>query len=187
MNTDQKANPVDRITTGLNSRVILYGIIILLTVGAGYLLYRNWQLARQVTAERDTLYIKAQNNQLDSDRQQLMFGMKTLAWAVGYALAQNKEGEINAYFNTLVRDRGVKEMLLVDPSGTVRISTNKKNQGIPFANRFPANLLQQDEVYFTNQEFYQLSAPVMAPDKRLGTLVMIYTPAPILPDLSTDK
>lgn len=190
MNTDQHAkpaNPVDRRTTGLNSRVILYGVIILLIGGAGYLLYRNWQLTRQVTAERNTLYTTAQNNQLASDRQQLMFGMKTFAWAVGNALGQGKESEINAYFNALVKDRGVKEMLLVDPTGNVKISTNKKNQGIPFADRFPANLLQQEDVYFNKQEAYQLSAPVMAPGKRLGTLVMIYTPTPVLPDLTTDN
>lgn len=29
---------------------------------------------------------------------------------------------------------------------------------------------------------YELSAPVTSPNKRLGTLIMFYKPAPILPD-----
>ncbi len=105
--------------------------------------------------------------------------------AVRNAMRQNKPGEINEYVNTLVKDRGVKEVLLVDSTGKVIISTNKKNQGSLFAGRLPAYLLQQQDVYFSAKTPYQLSAPVTAPDRRLGTLVMFYTPAPILPADST--
>ena len=121
-------------------------------------------------------------NQLANDQQQLLFGMKTFVWAVRNALLQNKPGEINEYFNTLVKDRGIKEMLLVDPAGNVTISTNKKNQGISFASRFPVYLLQQQGVYFKDNAPYELSAPVTSPNKRLGTLVLFYTPASLLPD-----
>ena len=171
--------------SGLDPRVVLYGLIALLLAGAGYLLFRNWQLTKQMEQDRTAVRQTVAQNQLANDRQQLTFGMKAFVWAVRNATLQNKPGEINEYFNTLVKDRGVKEVLLIDPAGKVTISTNRKNQGIRFADRFPAYLLQQPGIYFNDKRPYELSAPVTAPDRRLGTLVMFYTPAPVLPADST--
>lgn len=161
---------------------ILYGVIVLLLFGGAYLLYKNTQSNKEFAQERSQMRTAVQKNQLQNDRQQLTFGMKTFAWAVRNSLLQNKSGEINEYFNTLVKDRGIKEMLLVGDDGNVMISTNKKNQGIAFTDRFPGYLLQREEVYFSDKIPYELSAPITAPNKRLGTLVMFYSPAPILPD-----
>ncbi|WP_460972918.1 hypothetical protein [Spirosoma migulaei] len=167
--------------------LVLYGVLILLVLGLGYLLYKNTQLTKDYTQEREALRSSVQTNQRAVDRQQLMFGMKTFVWAVRNALLQNKPGEINEYFNTLVKDKGVLEVLLVDPAGKVTISTNKKNQGIGFASRFPTYLLQQQDVYFNDKTPYELSAPVTGPNKRLGTLVMFYKPTPILTDSTTKR
>ena len=182
-NTNYSTN---RSASGLNPLYVLYGLIAGLAIVVGYLLYRNYRLNDHFEQERTTLRATVRQNQLASDRQQLTFGMKTFAWAVRNALIQNKPGEINEYFNTLVKDRGIKEMLLVDPAGKVTISTNKKNQGIRFADRFPVYLLQQQGVYFNDKRPYELSGPVTEPNKRLGTLVMFYTPAPVLPDSLTN-
>ena len=151
----------------LNPNVMLYGIIIFLLVGAGYLLYRNGQSTQRMEQQRTALLQTVRQNQLTNDRQQLTFGMKTFVWAVRNALLQNKAGEINEYFNTLVKDRGIKEMLLVDAAGKVTLSTSRKNQGIRFAERFPAYLLQQPDVYFNGKRPYELSAPVNSPNRRL--------------------
>ncbi len=165
-----------------NNTSIFYGIIAVLVVLAGYLVYRNYDQRKAFGIERTGLESTVRQRQLANDKQQLTFGMKTFAWAVRNALIQNKPGEINEYFNTLVKDRGIKEMLLVDDAGTVLISTNKKNQGIAFTSRFAGELLQREDVYFADKRPYELSAPVTAPNKRLGTLVMFYNPSPILPD-----
>ena len=161
---------------------VFYGVIAALVLLAGYLIYRNYAQSKAFDDERTRVRAAVRQNQLANDRQQLTFGMKTFTWAVRNAMIQNKPGEINEYFNTLVKDRGIKEMLLVDEAGTVLISTNKKNQGISFASRFPDELLRQADVYFADKRPYELSAPITAPNKRLGTLIMFYTPAPILPD-----
>ncbi|QJW92432.1 hypothetical protein HNV11_20190 [Spirosoma taeanense] len=167
--------------------VVLYGVIILfLGIGVGYLLYRNWKIGEEFENERTTLRTTVQQNQLANDKQQLMFSMKTFGWAVRNSLLQNKPGEINEYFNTLVKDRGVREVLLVDPKGRVTISTNKKNQGVQFAERFPAYLLQQETIYFGDKRPYELSAPITGPNQRLGTLVMFYNPASLLPASPTN-
>ena len=73
-------------------------------------------------------------------------------------------------------------MLLVEPAGQVTISTNKKNQGISFASRFPDYLLQQQDVYFKANAPHELSAPVTSPNKRVATLVKFYMPASLVPD-----
>ncbi|GAB4024611.1 hypothetical protein GCM10028773_47540 [Spirosoma koreense] len=153
----------------------------------GYLLYKNTQIARQADRERNTLRASIGNNQIALDRQQLTFGMKTFVWAVRNAMLHNKSGEINEYFTTLVKDRGVQEVLLVDPSGKVTLSTNRKNQGILFVSRFPGYLLQQQDVYFNDKNPYELSAPVTGPNKRLGTLVMFYKPASLLPKVPVSQ
>lgn len=161
---------------------VFYGITAALVLLASYLIYRNYEQNKVFDRERLALRTTVRQRQLANDKQQLLFGMKTFTWAVRNAMIQNKPGEINEYFNTLVKDRGIKEMLLVDETGTVLISTNKKNQGILFTSRFPGDLLQREDVYFADKRPYELSAPVTAPSKRLGTLVMFYNPAPILPD-----
>ncbi len=167
-----------------NSKLIfiLYGVIALLLFGGAYLLYKNTQISKEVAQERSEMRATVRKNQLQNDQQQLTFGMKTFAWAVRNSLLQNKPGEVNEYFNTLVKDRGIKEMLLVGNDGNVLISTNKKNQGIAFTDRFPGYLLQREEVYFDDKTPYELSAPITGPNQRLGTLVMFYSPAPMLPD-----
>ncbi|GAB3641970.1 hypothetical protein [Spirosoma arcticum] len=178
----QTTHPTTSSQPVLDLKVLLYGIIVFLLAGAGYLLYRNGQSTQRMEQQRTALLQTVRQNQLTNDRQQLTFGMKTFVWAVRNALLQNKAGEINEYFNTLVKDRGIKEMLLVDAAGKVTISTNKKNQGIRFAERFPAYLLQRQDVYFNRKLPYELSAPVTSPNGRLGTLVMFYTPTSVLPD-----
>lgn len=172
-------------TSNSKLTIILYSVVALLILVVGYLLYQNVQNNREFSEERSEMRTMVQKKQLAIDQQQLTFGMKTFVWAVRNALLQNKPGEINEYFNSLVRDRGVKEMLLVDPAGKVTISTNKKNQGIVFASRFPEYLLQQQGVYVNSKTPYELSAPVMSTNQRLGTLVMFYTPTPIFPDSLT--
>ena len=181
MATDKRTRHANA-THESNVQYILYGVIGLLVLGIGYLLYRNTALTNEFERERSSLRGTVRKNQLANDRQQLLFGMKTFVWAVRNALLQNKPGEINEYFNTLVKDRGIKEMLLVDPAGNVTISTNKKNQGISFASRFPDYLLLHQDVYFKANAPYEFSAPVTSPNKRLGTLVMFYMPASLVPD-----
>lgn len=171
----------------LDPKNVLYIAIILLGIGCAYLLYKNWQLKKEFAHQRNMTRVTAQNNQLSANQQQLTFGMKTFVWAVRNAMLQNKSGEINEYFNTLIQDKGVQEMLLVDPTGKVTLSTNKKSQGIAFASRFPAYLLQKEDIYFNNKAVYELSAPVTAPNKRLGTLVLFYKPTPVLPVPATNE
>lgn len=182
MTTQQPNNPTT-VTSRLNldPKNVLYGVIIILVIGCSYLLFRNWQLKNQFTHESNMLRITAQNNQAIIDQQQLTFGIKTFSWAVRNALLQNKPGEISEYFNELVQHKGVQEMLLVDPAGKVTLSTNKKNQGIMFSTRFPSYLLRKEDVYFNRKAVYELSAPVTAPNKRLGTLVMFYKPTVVMP------
>lgn len=184
MATDTHINQKN-ISPNNTRRLILYIVIGLLVIGAGYLLYRNVQLSRQAEQQQQLVERTVLEKQLVNDRQQLIFTMKAFSWAIRNALLQNKPGEINDYFNTLVKDRGVQELLLIDEAGKVTVSTNKKNQGIGFASRFPAYLLQKQEVFFDNRNPYVLSAPIVGPDKRLGTLVMFYKPAGMLPDSLT--
>ncbi len=66
----------------LDPNVMLYGIIIFLLAGAGYLLYRNGQSTQRMEQQRTALLQTVRQNQLTNDRQQLTFGMKTFVWAV---------------------------------------------------------------------------------------------------------
>ena len=179
MKADAQSTPVQQHIRRHVGPYLLAGILLL---GSLYLIFRNYRLTEQFKNERQSLIREVQTNQLINDRRQLLLSMKTFVWAVRNAMLQNKSGEINEYFNTLVQNQGVREVLLVDPTGKVTLSTNKKNQGAIFADHFPAALIQQEDVYFTNQQPYQLSAPITSPNKRLGTLVMIYAPTSLFPD-----
>ena len=71
---------------------ILYGVIVLLLVGGAYLLYKNAQLNKGFVQERSEMQAMVRKNQLQNDRQQLTFGMKTFAWAVRNCTAAKQTG-----------------------------------------------------------------------------------------------
>ncbi|MGF7218663.1 hypothetical protein GGR92_004842 [Spirosoma lacussanchae] len=150
-----------------------------------YMVFRNYQLKQLYEKQTQAMRWRVRTNQLSNDRSQLMFGMTTFGWAVGKSLTQNKNDEVNEYFNKLVKTKGVQEVLLVNPAGNVLLSTNKKNQGIRFSSLYPAYLLEQNDTYFNSKVPYELSTPVVTSANRLGTLVMFFSPASIMPDSLT--
>jgi hypothetical protein len=138
-------------------------------------LVRNGQQRRQAEADRQTYRAEVRQRMVARDRQQLRLTAQALAWAVSNALIREQTDDINSRFNALIRERGLKELLLVDPAGTVTVSTNKKSEGAPFAARYPAELLQTNELLLTERNNqYEVAAPVQSLERRLGTLVLVY-------------
>lgn len=152
-----------------------YALAAVLAVVLVVVLFRNSQRERAAETRQQTLREEARQFVGTRDQQQLALTTRALAWAVSNALLREKSDEINNRFNALVREKGVRELLLVDPAGTVTLSTNKKNQGTAFTGRYPAALLGQPDLQVSVRNGqYELSAPVMSLEKRLGTVVLVY-------------
>ena len=106
-----------------------YTLAALLVFVLIYTLIRQNQYERQAEATQQATRTAVRQFVTARDRQQLDLTTRTLAWAVSNALLREKSDEINNRFNALVQVRGVRELLLIDPTGRVTLSTNKKNQG----------------------------------------------------------
>ncbi|GAA4400639.1 hypothetical protein GCM10023187_14040 [Nibrella viscosa] len=163
---------------------VLAGVLLL---GLLYMIYRNWQLNKQWDDERKAMAQQVRTGQVENDRHTLTLMLKSLAWAMQNVMTRNpsstyNQSDINQYFNSLIQEKGVRELLLVGPNGSVILSTNKKNQNVPVTDRYPATLIQQPDAYFQNAgDTYRLSVPIMSLDNRLGTVIMIYKPVNLMP------
>ncbi len=106
--------------------------------------------------------------------------MKPLVWAVRSALIRKNDDEIAQYFYELVQEEAIREVLLVNIDGQVTVSTNKKNENQPFKNIYPqANLGVNKVTFVAKEKTFQMIAPVLALDQKLGTLFIEMERAPL--------
>ncbi|MCF8246037.1 MAG: hypothetical protein K9J37_04380 [Saprospiraceae bacterium] len=108
-------------------------------------------------------------------KEQLTLLQKTFVWAVRSALIRDNLDEVNQYFNELIKEKDVKEIVLAGREGNILVSTNKKHEGKPFKDFYPEVMLQGSDVFFQqDSSFYQVSAPVLSLNTKMGTLFVLY-------------
>jgi C4-dicarboxylate-specific signal transduction histidine kinase len=165
----------NRISEGFKANKWAYIIAGLLIVCCLYLLISKFLDSRR---HEQTIHNMQEQSELIvrmNAQKQLTLMVKTFVWAVRSAQIRDNIDEVNQYFNELVKEPNIKEIVLADNKGTVLAATNKKHEGKAFGDLFPAALLRQNDVFFTQQDsVYQVAAPVMALNNKLGTLLILY-------------
>lgn len=108
---------------------------------------------------------------LDNSQKQLTLMMKSLVWAVRSAMIRKNNDEIAQYFYEMVQEDNIQEVVLIDNSNTIKVSTNKKNELKKFSTLYPdANLNVHAITFSVMDEDFQLIAPILSLDKKIGTL-----------------
>ncbi len=98
---------------------------------------------------------------------------KTLSWLVRQEMLRENLQPVNDYFNILVKEEEIIEIILADPDGKIMISTNKKNQDKSFADLYKKEYLQTSEAGSYRENGYLfLVSPVFGYENRLATLVL---------------
>ena len=110
-------------------------------------------------------------------KEQLSLMLKTFVWAVRSSVIRNNMDEVDQYFTELIREENIHEIVLAGKNGDILVSTNKKHQSKHFDKFYPAAILNQEDVFFTQSEDgkeYHVAAPVLSLNNRLGTLFLVY-------------
>lgn len=184
---DDNTTPNNQATTAATpikvSKPIKYKLLIVIfivtTLGLGIMLLVQMANTTALQKEHQAAMIQLQEESalqletevLNTSKRQLPLVMKPLVWAVRSALIRKNDDEIAQYFYELVQEEAIKEVILADIDGQIKVSTNKKNENQPFKAVYPVANLNVNKVSFTyNKEAYQIIAPILSLDQKLGTL-----------------
>lgn len=147
------------------------------------LLFGGIYLTRYLGEQRaKELIVLAESRSVVQQRQDIQLFALPLAWSVRKELMRANYDQIDDYFNELIQRKGFGVIMLLDPSGTIKVSTDRKLQGSSFLLRYPRMTLQAPvQVSYALPEGGKsmFLVPVMGLNSRLGTIAFIYTYRPL--------
>ena len=152
----------------------LITILILVLVVAGMYVWKNMAVKRAEVAlkEKATRIITEQTSSF------LRLVAVPLVWAVRSEMIRSNYDQINQYLSQFVKEKNMKEIVVVKPDGTIVVATNKKLEGKPITGVFPPSVLQEDKTTVSTLENGDMMvvSPVMGLSTKVGVLILLYTP-----------
>ena len=148
--------------------IINFLVIASLIGGIFWTRYQGEQKQQLLTERAEIRYI-------DIQRQELKLFALPLAWSVRKELMRFNYDQIDEYFNELIKRKGFGVIMLVDPSGTIKVSTDRKLQGSPFSRSYPGMNLGSSELVFypVQQGKSMFLVPVMGLNEKIGTIAFL--------------
>ena len=150
-------------------------IILLLVIAvAGMYVWKN------IAVNRATVQLTEEGGRIitDQNRKFLRLAVVPLVWAVRSEMIRENYDQINLYLNQFVKEQNMKEIVVAKPDGAIVVSTNKKFEGKPVTDIFPASVLQEDKLMVSTLENgdIMVASPVMGLSTKVGVLILLYTP-----------
>ena len=150
-------------------------ILILVLAVAGMYVWKNMAVKRAEAdlTEQATRIITGQNSDF------LRLVTVPLVWAVRSEMIRSNYDQINQYLKQFVKEKNMKEIVIAKPDGTIVVATNKKFEGKPVTDIFPASVLQEDKTTVSSMANGEImvASPVMGLSSKVGVLILLYTPA----------
>ncbi len=178
-NAEQKANPETKDTgKGIKvfnffkrNPVLFTALIGLLAVVAVYF-WKDIQGENKRAAMEEMAIAQLKTN----NETMLKLMAKPLVWSIRTEMLRGNMEQVNIYTNELVKEKNFDFIYMVDPEGTIIVSTDKKLEGQPVGSRVEESLLKTDSVVVVNNAagMLTMAAPVMGFDKRLAVIIMDY-------------
>jgi hypothetical protein len=151
-------------------------IILLLVIAvAGMYVWKNVAVNRA----KAQLTEKAGRIITDQNRMFLRLAVVPLVWAVRSEMIRENYDQINQYLKQFVKEQNMKEIVVAKPDGAIVVATNKKFEGKPVTDIFPASVLQENKLMVSSLENgdIMVASPVMGLSAKAGVLILLYTPA----------
>ncbi len=119
----------------------------------------------------------AESRSVVLQRQDIQLFALPLAWSVRKELMRSNYDQIDEYFNELIHRKGFGVIMLLDPSGTIKVSTDRKLQGSSFLMRYPQMKLAASVPvsYAMPDGKSMFLVPVMGLNARIGTIAFLYS------------
>ncbi len=157
--------------------IVVTLVVALLCVGIVLTKYLGDQKLQEFT-------LQAESRSLDMQRQDVQLFAIPFAWTVRKELIRSDYGRIEEYFSELIKIKEFGIIMLLDPSGTIKVSTNRKLLGSSFALLYPQlNFSVSKPVSYKLQGGKSMFiVPVMGLNEKIGSIVFSYRyRAPLLP------
>ena len=165
-----------KIVSFIKSNPVIIIIVISLVAIVSTFYYKDIQGNKQ----KHAIEKLAQEQLLQTNENMLRLVAKPLIWGIRTEMLRGNLEQVNLFLSDLVKEKNFQFIHLVDPTGNILISTDKKLEGQSATTLFADSLLHTDSIKIINNEnqVTTLLAPVMGFDKKLGTLIFNYaTPA----------
>jgi len=157
-------------------------VVMLLLAGGIALVYYLGELRLRDASEKASIEKLRYEEALDEralalQRSDVRLFAVPLAWAVRRELMQQNYGQIDEYFNELVRRKQFGVLMLLDPDGTVRVATDRNLQGAAFSGLYPGMNAASEEIvsYSLSEGSSLFLVPVMGLNARIGTIAFVYS------------
>ncbi|MEI8032240.1 MAG: hypothetical protein WCH05_02680 [Chlorobiaceae bacterium] len=147
-------------------------LALFIALGGGILLVR-YQGAEQLRRQSEG----ARSSALALQRQDIRLFTLPFAWAVRKELIKENYEQIDEYFGQLVAKQGFDLIMLVSPSGVIKVSTDRKLQGHFFLFSYPQISLNvtQTVSYSLRSDQSMFVVPIMGLNEKIGTIAFAYT------------
>ena len=162
------------------TRGMVITIIISLLLITGLWIWKSLQLKNlkeEAAAQQLQLNEKAQSQMRTIDQNNLEVLAKPFVWAIRTEMLKNNVSQIALYINDIVKDHHFQKINIVNESGIVILSTNKKEEGSQSTMAVGEVSLSANTtaVTLTNDTTMTVSSPIMGFNERLGTLLINYS------------
>lgn len=157
-------------------------ILLVLLAGGVVLVYFLGELKLKQAAERATLEKQRYERVFDErsvaiQRSDIRLFAVPLAWSVRRELMRENYGQIDDYFNELVRKKQFGALMLLDSTGTVKVATDRKILGSAFSALYPGLDAGTGQIvsYPLSEGSSLFLVPVMGLNARIGTIAFVYS------------
>lgn len=127
--------------------------------------------------QKKDLVQTASERLLENNQLMLKLVSKPLVWSIRSEMLRNNMEQVNILTKDLVKEKNFQAIHIIEPSGQILISTDKKLEGQSAIGTIDPSLLNSDSVLINKTaDMLFLSAPIMGYDKKLGFVVITYKP-----------
>lgn len=181
----EKTTPTDQQQLSHNSapmvsrKSLLIVIVTALILLSGLWIWKDVELGK-VRSESEiagkTLKTQVSLKMDSTLRSQLLLLSKPLVWAIRDKMISGNRQDINVYMNQMVKEKNFEEISIVDQRNVILLSTDKKEEGKPYATFYNNAFLKSDstKMYTQRGRTILITTPILGLDKRLGTLSIRY-------------
>ncbi len=113
-----------------------------------------------------------------TDTRYLKLVTKPYVWAIRTEMMKGNMEAVNLYANDMIQEKNFQMISVVDENGKVVSSTDKKLEGQSYTPVSGKTNLTTDSTVVDRIEENKvaIASPVMGFNKRIGTVIMVYTP-----------
>ncbi len=152
--------------------VLFTALLALIAVAIVYF-WKDTQGKKQIAA----IEKMAAEQLMEHNEEMLKLVAKPFVWSIRSEMLRDNMEQVNTYTKEMVQEKKFQLILLIDLTGKIIISTDKKLEGQSVTGMFESSVLQTDSIIILRKDdLLTVAAPVMGYDKKLGVLIMNYLP-----------